>query len=315
MARFLLVGLPRSGTTWVATSLTHGPNIRYLDEPDGFREPFPFRVMMRYGENPILAVDDPAREYDRLWRGIYGGGFRSHSVRGRIAQTAFDRAGTPARQRARAGEGTSALLQVAMRTAVPPQSGGAPESIFVKSVQCIGAVEWIVRRYSPRVIVLFRSVLNTVASWNQLDFVRNPREVAALALHARARWGVEPLPADAPAIAQQTFMIATQTAMLRAALAAHPEWTVASHEDLCVDAPTRMGELAASVGIEWTDAARDAVRASDRDGSDPFGTRRPTSLQPDRWRERLTESDLAQIRTVLARFPAQAQLRGEVERD
>lgn len=310
MASFLLVGLARSGTTWVGTSLARAQNVRYLNEPDGFRDAFAFRTMMHYGENPMLERGATAPDYARLWDGTFSGGVRPRSRRGRIAQVAFDRAGTEARRRARAGDGTSLLLQLALRTAQPPVAWPGPEHVFVKSVQCIGAVEWIVQRYSPRVIVLFRSVLNTVASWNQLDFVRNPREVAALALHARARWGVEPLPADAPPIAHQTFMIATQNAMLRSAQEAHPEWSVASHEGLCVDAPTRMGELAASVGLEWTDAAAEAVRASDRDGSDPFGTLRATSLQPDKWRERLTEADLTEIRSVLARFPAEARVEG-----
>lgn len=308
MIPYLLVGLPRSGTSWVGKSLTQGPGVRYLDEPDGFREPFPFRVMMQYGESPILDPGDPAPDYERLWRGIYSGGLRSQNVRGRIAQAAFDRAGTAARRRARAGDGTSLLLQLAMRTAQPPTPDPDAVHLFVKSVQCIGAVDWIVNRHSPRVIVLFRSLLNTVASWYQLEFVRNPREVAALTAYARRSWGVEPPPPTAPAVAHQTFVVAVHTGMLRCAADRHPEWTVASHEEICLDPPARLRALAETVGLEWTEAADSAVRESDRDGNEPFSTNRVSQREPERWRERLTPDDVSEIRRVIDGFPDEARV-------
>ena len=250
----------------------------------------------------ILNPDDDAPDYDRLWSGIYAGGRRPRSPRARLAQASFDRAGTEARRAARLERETSGLLEVAMRAAVPPAPDPEVSAVFVESVQCIGALDWIVRRYSPRVIVLVRGLLNTVASWNQLDFVRNPRELATLAAYAHREWGVEPPPPGAPVIAHQTFVIATQMAMLRAARDRHADWTVASHEELCVDAPARLGALAISIGLGWSETANDAVRASNREGSDPFGTQRVTSIQPERWRERLSTEDLAEISGVVERF-------------
>ena len=309
MASYLLVGLARSGTTWVGTSLGRTPNVRYLNEPDGFRDAFPFRTMMKYGENPMLGAGAHAPDYERLWDGVFTGGARSRSRRGRVAQVAFDRAGTDARRLARAGCGTSPLLRLALHAAQPPVGVTGHEHVLVKSVQCIGALDWIDHRYSPTVIVVFRSILNTVASWHQLDFVRNPREWAVLVEYARREWSVSPPPATAPVIAHRAFVVAVQTAMLRRAADRHPAWTVVQHEALCEDVSARFRSLAATIGLEWSDAADESVRASDQDGSEPFGTKRVSSLQPERWRERLSDDDVNEIRGVTAMFPDDARVR------
>ncbi|MBM3674640.1 MAG: hypothetical protein FJW88_06730, partial [Actinobacteria bacterium] len=74
MPRFLLVGVPRSGTSWTGTALGLTAGTRYVDEPDGFRDAFAFRVMMRRGENPVLDPADPAPDYEQLWSGAFAGG-------------------------------------------------------------------------------------------------------------------------------------------------------------------------------------------------------------------------------------------------
>jgi hypothetical protein len=306
MGRYLLVGVPRSGTSWAGETLGRTAGVRYVDEPDGFREAFPFRVMLRYGENPALAPDDPAPDYARLWHGAFAGGQPPHDPRGRLGQLAFHRAGTEARRRARSGAGTNLLLRLAAAAAQPPQPDLRARHVLVKSVQCTRALDWIDAHFAPRVILLFRSPLNTLASWRELGFVRNPRETQELTAYARSRWGVEAPGPDAPALAHQTFTFAVLTAAMHAAAAAHPRWTVAHHEDLCLDAPARFRALADSVGLEWTDEAEEFLRESDRGGAG-FATNRVTREQPDRWRERLDDDDVRIIHAVLDEFPDAAR--------
>lgn len=308
MASFLLVGLPRSGTSWVGQALSRGPGVRYLDEPDGFREAFPFRVMMRYGESPILDRSDPAPDYERLWRGILAGGLETRDPRGMLGQLAFERAGTQARRNARAGSGTSFLLRVAERTAQPPRPDLNAQHVFVTSVQCMGSLDWIVERFAPRVIILFRSLLNTIASWHELEYMRNPRETASITTYAWKHWRVEPPPSDAPEIAHRAFIVAVQTGMLRCAADDHPDWTTASHEELCVDAAARLPALAGQIGLDWTKAADDFIQDSNREGGGPWSTTRVTHLQPERWRDRLTPEDVSAINSVIDQFPEEARV-------
>jgi hypothetical protein len=306
MARILLAGVPRSGTSWTGQAFGVTPGARYVDEPDGFRDAFAFKVMMTFGEYANLVPGDVAPEYRRLWAGAFAGGVRASGPGARFAEWTYHRAGTPARQRARRGDQVSPWLAAALRTAVPPVADTRARHVVAKSVQCPLAVEWIAHEFDPRVVVLFRHPLNTIASWRDMGFVasgaRNPREHAVLTEVAAARWGVGPPPVDAPDMAQHAFEFGVLTNALADAVARHPEWIVARHEDLCIDAPTRLRELGERVGLEWDDAADRFVRESDREGAG-FATTRVAREQADRWRDRLSAEDVDAIRAVLHAFP------------
>ena len=306
MARILLAGVPRSGTSWTGQALGLTPGVRYVDEPDGFRDAFAFKVMMAFGENAHLEPGAVAPDYRRLWAGAFAGGRPASGPRERFAAWTYHRAGTPARRRARAGDGMSPWLWAAVATAAPPVADPDARHVLVKSVQCTLATEWIAREFSPRVVVLFRHPLNTIASWRDMGFVasgaRNPREHAVLSAYAAARWDLAPPPVDAPELAHHAFEFGVLTNALVDAAARHPDWVVARHEELCVDSATRMRELAERLDLTWSDAADRFVRESDRDGTG-FATTRVASALPDRWRERLTPDDVDVIRAVLRTFP------------
>src|SRR5215471_6572850 len=105
MARILLAGAPRSGTTWVGQALGCCRDVRYVDEPDGFRTAFAFRVMLGVGENPRLVPGEAAPEYERLWAGAFAGGQPAPGPLAWVAERAYHRAGTEARRQARGGDG------------------------------------------------------------------------------------------------------------------------------------------------------------------------------------------------------------------
>jgi hypothetical protein len=306
MVRILLVGVPRSGTSWTGRALGSTLDTCYVDEPDGFRDAFAFKVMMEFGEYAHVEPGAPAPEYRRLWAGAFAGGSRARGPRARLAEWTYQRAGTPARRSARRGGSISLWLQAALRTAEPAVADPSARNVVVKSVQCALALEWIAHEFAPRVVVLFRHPLNTIASWRDMGFVasatRNPREHAVLTEAAATRWGVVPPPADAPELAHHAFEFGVLTNALADAAAVHPDWIVARHEELCVDAPARLRELAEALGLDWSDAADRFVRASDREGAG-FATTRVASAQPDRWRDRLSTEDVDAIREVLRGFP------------
>jgi hypothetical protein len=324
MSALLIAGVPRSGTTWIGRALGHTDDTVYVNEPDGFRDPFAFRVMLARGENPILTPGDGAPDVERLWAGALAGGRPAGTVRDRLARTLYDRTPLDERREARAAGGAGARLRLAARLAVPrvaapgrpaaatgpsrtpePNDEGAESfrPVVVKSVMSALCLEWITDRFRPRVLVVERNPFNVLASWNELGYVRNARETAALIVHARYRWGVEPPPADAPHLALQAFVFAVLTSALRDAAERHRDWGRARHEDLCVDTQVRFPALAAELGLVWGDEAARFVAESDAEGT-PYRTQRRTEEQPDRWRERLDAEQVATIREVLGRFPA-----------
>jgi hypothetical protein len=302
MSALLIAGVPRSGTTWIGRALGHTDGTVYVNEPDGFRDPFAFRVMLAHGENPILTPGDEAPDVDRLWAGALAGGRPAGTARDRIARTLYDRTPLEERRDARASGGAGGRLRLAARLSVPRVAEpGRP--VVVKSVMSALCLEWIADRFRPRVLLVERNPFNVLSSWSELGYVRNPRETAALIVHARHRFGVEPPPADAPHLARQAFVFAVLTSALREAAERHPDWVRARHEDLCVDTHVRFPALAAELGLGWGGEAARFITDSDADGT-PYRTQRRTEEQPDRWRERLDDEQVATIRDVLGRFPA-----------
>ena len=302
MVRVLLAGLPRSGTSWAGEALGHASEVSYVDEPDGFRDAFAFRVMMRHGENPALAKTDSAPEYERLWAGAFAGGRAPSGPGARLAQRAYLSVETSARQKARAGQGVAPALRIAQRFARPPEALPNACHVLVKSVQCARSLDWIHQRFEPRIVILLRNPLNALASWRDLGFVGSPQENADFADEAQQRWGVSPPTADAPPLAHQAFTFGVLSESLLSAADQHPEWIVVRHEVLCGDAPNRFRELALQLGLTWTEQAETFVRESDREGQG-YATRRVAGDQPLRWRERLSDEDVDAIHGVLAQFP------------
>jgi hypothetical protein len=302
MSALLIAGVPRSGTTWIGRALGRTQGAVYVNEPDGFRDPLAFRVMLTHGENPALEPGDAARDVELLWAGALDGGRPAGTIRDRLARLLYERTPLEARRSARAAGRATGRLGLAARLAVPrvlePDSG----PIVVKSVQSALALEWIVDRFRPRVLVVERNPFNVLASWSELGYVRNPRETAAIERYARQRWGIDPPDDGAPHLAMQAFLFGVLTSALREASDRHPDWVRTRHEDLCVDSVARFRALCGEVGLAWDGAAEQFLTASDRDGT-PYRTQRRTEDQPDRWRERLGPDQVATIRDTLARFP------------
>jgi hypothetical protein len=304
MKTVLIAGVPRSGTTWIGQALGHSDGAAYVNEPDGDHDPFAFRARLGHGAAPTLAPGDHDADLERLWQGAFAGGRYAGTPRDRVARALFARTPVAARWDAWLDGRVSPPLRLAAALAVPRVAVPDARHVVVKSVRVPLALEWVVDRFQPRVLVVERHPLNVLASWAELDFLRDPREAAAVATEARRRWGVEAPGPGEPQLVRQAFYFGVLASALRDAVGRHPGWTVVTHEHLCSDSEARFAALAAELGLEWGDAARAFLRESDTEGSG-YATQRSTAVQPDRWRERLDADQVATIRTTLARFPSE----------
>lgn len=302
MTTVLIAGVPRSGTTWVGQALGHTDGAVYVNEPDGDHDPFAFRARRGQIVAPVLEPGDAAPEWDQLWAGAFAGGRYAGTARDRVARAVYARTPVDQRWEAWLGGRESVALQLAARLAVPRVADPDARHMVVKSVRAELAIEWIAERFQPRVLVVERHPFNVLASWIELDFVRDGREAASVADYARRRFGVEPPASGDPQLVQQTYYYGVLASGLRAAVEHHPEWTTMTHEELCVDSRARFAALATELGLEWSDAAQKYLDASNEEGAG-YRTSRRTEAQPERWRERLDTKQIATIRATLARFP------------
>jgi len=308
--RILVIGPPRSGTTWVEQVLGRAAGARVVHEPDNeTTSPFALRAKTSLGRFPVLAPDATAPlAYFDLWSRAFEGAGRAATARWltakallRTADADLDAAFDQRRQRF-----STRLRLISALAALPPaplaERPGDPP-VLVKSVHASLAAEWIARRWRPRVVVVLRHPLNIVASHVALGW--GPSGLDAHRLVRQGSAGlprVPALPADATPLQRLAWQIGLFVSALETAVQRNPDWLVVSHEEFCVDPAAGFKSLCADLGVRWTGEAAEFLAASDRPGTG-LETRRVAAEQPGNWSRLLTCAQVDEVVGVLSAFP------------
>ena len=299
--RIVLLGVARSGTTWLASAMGHARSTRVVREPDNVDADPQGRAVgrMGFGPYPIIDRGTDSPQFRALWDVSFSGRVPNRRGARRAAGMVMRRLPRALRE---------PLFRRTARTlaALP---GRAPH-VVVKSTYGIFAIDWLLDNYGPRVVVLQRHPLNVIASWvdvgiHGFDLLDRPL--------IRERFldplVIAPLPRDASQLEIVAEWVGLLAFVLSQQVARHPEWLVVTHEDLCVDPPVRIRSVCEQLGLEWTEAADGFVRDSNRPG-EGFSQFRRFSDLPERWRQRFSDDEIVRIEAVLRRFPSAGWVRG-----
>jgi hypothetical protein len=115
------------------------------------------------------------------------------------------------------------------------------------------------------VVILRRNPINVVSSW----VVLNMWTEHTIGEHplVRERYlrplGLTPPNGQSSSVSVAAWNVGLLTRALRDAAERHPDWIVASHDDLCVDPVPRFKSLAQRIGLHWTPAMEDYLRKTD----------------------------------------------------
>jgi Sulfotransferase family len=303
----LVVGVPRSGTTWVGQVLGLAQGVRSVHEPDNEANvPLAVKAKRNLGRFPVLGAHDTAPpDYERLWEAAFDGRVQAKTPRWYAAKLLLKRVN---RSELRAGfcEPThphlSARLRAVAALAAQPPRGDATHTNIVKSINAALCVEWVAARFNPRVVVVVRHPLNVIASWLELGW-----KECGLDRHPRVREGFFPgastptIPPNSGPLGRLTWQIGLLTGALEAEMSRHPDWIVVSHETLCRDPNVGFRHLYDALDLAWSHEVDAFLEEVNRPGT---GTdaRRIASEQPERWRRRLDAGQVQEIRSVLAGF-------------
>jgi hypothetical protein len=275
----LVVGVPRSGTTWTSEALRRAGGVHSLNEPDNWEsDPVAHLGKLRLGEFPVLDPKADAPWYDLLWRHAFRGGWSSPQL-GRVALTLARRGPVPWR---------IAVLSAALRWSAsrPPTH----PIVLVKSVHAVASLERVAARFQPEVIAVRSHPLNVISSWMALGWGCGPLDGAWVARHR------PDLAAAAGEVTSEVGRLALAIGVLSItlddAVSRHPAWRVVNHELLCGDPVTGFQRLFGELGLEWTEEAARFIRSSDGAG---LGF-------AQRWR-RLRPEEFAAARRVFASLP------------
>jgi hypothetical protein len=291
--RILVVGTERSGTTWVARALASAGGATYVHEPDNpDANPLAEAAKRGLGPYPVLDAGERADGYARLWDHAFAGGWPSLPSVARIG-AGVNRM-PPVVRRVVAG----AAARVSRRARVP-------DIVVVKSVHAPFAVDWLVERYTPAVIVVRREALNVVASLIRLGTTPAGVEARYQALGhpgVRNRY-LDPTGLERPGPGEtMAYRLAWWVAFVDRVLTDHADregWTVVSHDKMCASPIPEAERLCDALNVDDRVGVLRFISASDRPG-DGFSTDRLTAEQPDRWKDVLDPHQVEQVQLAVA---------------
>lgn len=292
MTRVLVVGLPRSGTTWVANVLGRHPGSVVVQEPDNpDANPLARPVQAARGLHPVLRPGDEAPDYEQLWRLAYQGGWPTAPALVALGRGA-KRLPAPM---------VDTLLRLA--AALTSRWRRAPTVAIAKSVLVTFCLEWVVERFQPQVVTVERDPLNVVASWLTMDIPLGgvDSDPTIRATYADAL-GIEPLPAGADRLTRTAWCVGLLMAVSQRDQAAHPERPVVSHEELCAAPARRFSDLFDRLGLTWAPAVERYLDEVNQPGTG-YTTNRVTVEAARAWEKVLTSEDAARTRRVIDAFP------------
>ena len=284
----IVAGFPRSGTSWLAKTLSHARDFTYYREPDNV-DMVPeaedrFRTLYLTGEH-----DDPA--YRRLM---------GRALTGRLA-TRFTMREDPGPLIAALGGGRG--LRIAQRF---PALYFRKRHVLVKLVNANLNLAWFSANFPrARQVFVVRHPCGQFESWRRLGWEPDPHSLLENRRLVADHLGpYVDLLARAESFWERAGALwaATVHVVHRQTQAGPPRHIVA-YEWLCADPLGRFQELYRSLDMAWTPAAERFIRAADTE-SDPgtYSMRRPTARQIDKWKQRLDPEDIAACRRFVEPF-------------
>ncbi|MBZ8182196.1 sulfotransferase family protein [Oscillatoria salina] len=267
----LVVGLPRTGTTWIASVLNTAAGIEY------FHEPFnPINIhqsashlrqamMMR----KYLAWEDEDEEFARYCRATFAGELPDNGY-------LYNYLGWIYKQF--------------------PQWHGR---VLIKDVHCYLTLNWLKRQVNPLIVIVLRHPCAVAASWFRLygkvsTFERSLFQPKLLDDYLQS---FIPLLEQTQGFWQRigAFWGASYYVMLQQQ-AQHPDWIVIQHEDFCRDPMMQYRQLFQKLQLNWTVATSEILEVSTRKSSkDPYVPLRISAQEPQKWEKELEPQQIAQV--------------------
>jgi hypothetical protein len=310
----LVIGLPRSGTTWTGNVLGTAEDCgKLVFEPDNEKLSAPGIVAKRrLGRFPVLEPGESAAGYRRMWSWALSGAPRSRSL---DAAEKLIRRETPSELESLVLGRPSLGLRLAGLLAASPRSRHSDSLVVAKSVHACLAIDWIAEQFDVDVLVVLRHPANVLASWLELDLPDRDRRLDLLR-SVRERfvrpWGLSA--PDATLLERAAWQAGLFIAALEDAASRHTGWVVRTHEQLCADPEPEFRGLFGDLGLTWGKGTSALLEAGDSPGSG-FSLERKAADMPDSWRRRLDKGQVETITSVLRPFPIRTWDMGNLSED
>ena len=264
----LLVGAACSGTTWTGRTLAHVADLAYVHEPDNpLVEPFAVEARAGLGAYPAIAAGGRAPEpYTRLWDVAFGR--RGRRVPAGPARRLWRRVAVDEKLRgldpvADAPSGSEDVedddelgrrARFALRLAQPMPRGRASTRRVVTSVDLPLALEWVQRRYGPKVVLVRRHPLDVLASRmrHSAPFHLGDATLDGPSVDERfARWRIPRRPAPGHAFARLVWLVGFEMSAYQEVADLTPDVHVVDYKRLCTQTDFELRRLLTNLELVW----------------------------------------------------------------
>jgi hypothetical protein len=312
----LVLGPPRSGSSWVAQILSLTDGAEYIHEPDNEKTSLLGWLFKReLARFPRLPDSTPAdagsardgqRSFRALFRCAFAGRFASLLSSSALTRRLLRTVDTEHFIQSKDGGGGAVEAPrtgvdgiVRLMAFVP---SAARRLRIVKSVHSVLSPDWMARNFRAiPTIVTLRSPYAVIDSRRRLkmpDAVRSSAMSPGLQEEVIGKVLVAS-PATADPLEQMALQLAISYRVLEAA-AMRWHWPVVAHEDLCTDPSTRFRAIFTTLSLPWSARVAEGISASNRAG-DGYVPQRVASAEIDKWRARMTTAEIGTISRVLDR--------------
>jgi hypothetical protein len=318
----LVVGAACSGTAWVGQTLARVADVASVHEPDNpLLEPFAYEARAGLGAYPAIAPGQRAPEpYTRLWDVALGR--RRRRMPAGPARRLWRRVAVDDKLRALdpappvdpgaldgredpddLGE-MSRRARTALRLAQPMPRGRASTRRVVSSVDLPLALDWIIERYGPEVVLVRRHPLDVVASrvrhsapFHLGDATLDPRSVE----ERFTRWRIPRRPLPGHAFARLVWLVGFEMSAYQEVADKHPEVLVVDYKRLCTHTDFELRRLLASLELVWRSGDEQVQPPDVRDVVDePGSNARPIAPTVPPY---LSPEQVSLARRLLTLFP------------
>lgn len=286
--RVALLGLPRSGTSWMANLIAAHPAVALVNEPDNRDlDLLGWLGTGALGVIPSLGPGERATDYRTMWRVAFAGGWPADGPLATATRTLRRIAGARVVPRP--------LQATALRTAGRLTAHRTPAApvVLVKSVRSMFTVDWVSAEFDPALLVVWRHPLNVVSSWLDKGWHTHWYNGLPSVRHRFAHTPLWPVPEDA--LGWAAWTVCAHLTILLETVVDRPAALVLNHERSAQDPRATAEHVLGWLGLDWDDAIAAFVAANDRRG-EGFTIQRRTADEPTVWRGRL---DREQARVVL----------------
>ena len=297
----LLVGVPRSGTTWISKILECSRMLDYIHEPDNERHTFSAYYYKRgLPRFPFFDANSNPKNYYKLFEhALFKPYISSGSYSNRILSIMSNISPEKIEKNlSQQGKNSNRILPANfIYPLLPKQIGQKSKPRLIKSVHSLLSLEFILTNFKVSPIIILRhpaSIISSHLNLNNPDIDRgiyNYKELLNFLIgHDHINIGhinsVE---------ARGGLQLALFYKYISKIAEGFPQILTIKYEDFLEDAVSKSRSLFSSFNLKWSNSVEEYIGASNKKG-EGYETNRLLSQQKDVWKNRLSKYQINEIK-------------------